>query len=476
MKANRLRKQDDQIKKTIQMLSVAIEQTADNVMITDKEGIIEYVNRAFEQTTGYLSNEVVGKKPNILKSDRHKGNYYKELWSNILIGNVFRSTTINKKKNGQLYYADQTITPIKDAVGEITHFISVWKDITERIEFEEKLKKLNEHLKFEKYKLEQILSFDEKVATINQLNGLIDFIIQKTCTILESRRCSLMLFDENTKELCIKGAIGLDEKIIKESRIKAGEGIAGIVANEGNPVLIKDITIDERFAKNDRPSYRTKSLMSVPIKIDNKLLGVVNVTDKVSLEDPVYHELDLKILLSIVREAAVAIENAKIYKELKYLTITDPMTSLYNYRYFTKSLDLEIKRVNRTKKHLCLLLIDIDNFKEYNDTFGHLEGDMLLIELGNMLSKILRGIDIVCRYAGDEFVVILPETDMHQARSVADKIQQGVVHLHFKKLVTLSIGIAQYADRMDRHDLILKADSALYEAKKEGKNKISAYD
>jgi PAS domain S-box-containing protein len=121
----------------LQRLSSAVEQTADSVLITDRAGVIEYVNPAFEATTGYSSAEAIGRTPNLLKSGKQSDDYYRELWATILRGEPFRGTTINRKKNGSLYWAEQTITALKDTEGRITHFVSVLKDMTERRKVQE---------------------------------------------------------------------------------------------------------------------------------------------------------------------------------------------------------------------------------------------------------------------------------------------------------------------------------------------------
>jgi len=120
-------------------------------------------------------------------------------------------------------------------------------------------------------------------------------------------------------------------------------------------------------------------------------------------------------------------------------------------------------------------MIDIDNFKSYNDSFGHLEGDELLKKVSEILTKNLREIDIICRYGGDEFVVILPETEVDGAKTVADKIKSEIEKYPFKQKVTLSIGLAKRGNKMNGHDLIQRADRALYEAKDKGKNRVCCY-
>jgi len=453
-------------------LSAAVEQTADDIVITDKDGIIEYVNPSFETTTGYAKEEVFGKTPRVLKSGHHKADFYRTLWETILSGKPFKHVLTNKKKNGELFYADQTITPLKNTRGEITHFVSVWKDITERVRRREEMEVLNKSLQFEKQKFEQILDLEEKIGTFSDFNKLADFIVSGIADVLELERCSLMLLDEKTGALAIKGAVGLDHKIMRESKPSLGEGIAGLVAKERKPLLVEVIDTDERVGRENLPSYKTKSFLSVPILLDHKLLGVVNVTDKRSSESTVFTDFDLKVLLWIVRQSAVAIENTQLYKELKYLTVTDPLTNLHNYRHFMRTLEYEISRFQRFGDPLSLLIMDIDDFKEYNEARGPARGDEILKGISDILSDHLREVDIICRYASDEFAVIFPATDVGEAKMIAHKISDAVSCLDSAKKFTLSFGLASCHKGMNRHDFILKADAALTHAKRHGKNQL----
>jgi diguanylate cyclase (GGDEF)-like protein/PAS domain S-box-containing protein len=434
--------------------------------------VILYVNPAFEHTTGYTKKEILGQTPRILKSGKHELEFYKNLWDTILGGRTFQETLINKRKNGELYYADQTITPIHDANGKILYFISIWKDVTERMQAREELRRLHEHLKFEKQKLEKILNFGEQIETIRSLDKLVDFIVGQAASILDSDRCSLMLMDEHSEELCIKAAIGLQPDVITKSKLSIGEGIAGLVAKEGKPMLVEVVDADERINRGNLPGYRTKSFLSAPVKLGGKFIGVINVTEKNGQENPTYDDIDLKILLAIGRQVAIAIENAQLSKELKYLTIKDPLTALYNHRYLMECLAYEIRRFKRFERPLCLLIMDLDDFKQYNDAYGHKEGDILLKKVGHILQTTFREVDVVCRYAADEYVAILPETEEVEVKRIAELISGSVSHLKLKRPVTMSMGIAKCQKDMNRHDFILKADAALSKAKKDGKNKI----
>lgn len=133
----------------------AAEETADAIVVTDRNGHIEYVNRAFERTTGYRQEEILGKTPRLLKSGQHGQEFYQGMWATILSGNVFRATIINRKKNGELYHAEQTITPVKDTAGNISHFVSIIRDITERIRTQDQLRRTAEELARSNKELDQ---------------------------------------------------------------------------------------------------------------------------------------------------------------------------------------------------------------------------------------------------------------------------------------------------------------------------------
>ncbi|MGA1825989.1 MAG: diguanylate cyclase [bacterium] len=345
----------------------------------------------------------------------------------------------------------------------------------ERKQSNEKLKRSQDQLKLEKKKLEEVLSVEEDLTRIVHLDKLIDFVANKTTNILEADKCSIMFINDKAREIYIKKHIGLDDRFIVNNDLKIEDSTVAFVAEKGIPVLVSNIETDKRFSRKNRVSYKSKSFMSAPIKVGDEIFGVINVADKNSREGDVFTAIDLKVLIMLVRQVAVAIENAKLYSKLNYLTITDPLTDMYNLRYFTKSLNNEINRMKRHPGSLCLLVLDIDDFKSYNDTFGHLAGDTLLKKISKILKRNLRTIDIACRYGGDEFVVILPETDLSQAKIVAEKIKEKVAHLSLRTKVTVSIGIADYKKNMGNTDLFQNADSALYKAKKSGKNTVSVH-
>lgn len=195
---------------------------------------------------------------------------------------------------------------------------------------------------------------------------------------------------------------------------------------------------------------------------------------------PVHMEELILRINRVLRERDLARERDQMLEILKELAITDGLTKLYNSRYFYSQLDKEIERQNRYNHPLSLLILDIDNFKHYNDTYGHLEGDKILHWLGKIIRKCLRAMDSAYRYGGEEFTVLLPETTIDEAVNVANRIQDQLLKETFaiksgnEVHVTMSIGVSEYEPKEDIAVFIHRADQAMYLSKEKGKNTVSA--
>lgn len=454
-------------------LAAIVDSSLDAIVGNTVSNIVFSWNKAAENLLGYTSQEMVGQSANgLIPRDRLKDEL--RLLDEVKEGKEIKHyQTVRMHKDGHFILASLTLSAIKDPFGNIVGISSIVRDITERIVAERKLKELNDKVALERNKISKVLSIEAHLNTIFDINKLVDFVVNKTTEILEAKKCSLMLVDYDTRELCIKGHKGIEASFV-QGELKMEDSIAGMIAHEGKAVLVVDIERDERFLRKKGKSYQSKSFISAPIKSGGNIMGFVNVADKNSHEGNIFSELDLKILCMIVRQVAVAMENAKLYRELTHLTITDPLTHIYNFRYFAKTLDHEIIRLKRhPNSPLCLLMIDVDDFKSYNDTFGHLAGDTLLKMMSKVFKQKIREVDIVCRYAGDEFVVILPETDIPQALVAAERIKAAVEMISLKRKVTVSIGIAKCTTHnTNRYELIQRADLALSNAKKTGKNLV----
>jgi diguanylate cyclase (GGDEF)-like protein/PAS domain S-box-containing protein len=455
-------------------LAAIVNSSEDAIWSTTLDGQISGWNKSSQNMFGYAHEEIIGRSTKTLIPKEEHG-ILSDILEKIRNGErIKHHETVRLRKDGSLINISLSMSPIKDVSDNLIGASVIARDITERIEAEIKEKELRKKLHLEKTKLEQVLSLEEGLHKVLDLNKLVDFVIDKTARILKASKCSLMLVDEESRELCLRGFVGLEEEVISKAKLKIGDPIAGLVALEGKPVLVKDIEADHRFLRKNRPFYQSKSFVIAPIKLGDQVLGVLSVTDKQPQDENIFTELDLKVLCMIVRQVGVAIEASRLYRDLKFLTITDPLTGIYNFRYFTKTLDREISRAKRYDRPLCMLMIDVDNFKTYNDMYGHLEGDFLLKELSRIFNENIRDVDFACRYAGDEFVIVLPDTKVSDAEIVADKIRRKVEELKLKTKANISIGGVQFPKNKDfnRYDFMLKADSALYQAKKEGKNRV----
>src|SRR5215472_2941427 len=254
-------------------------------------------------------------------------------------------------------------------------------------------------------------------STLN-LDSVLQTIMEKMAEYFRPDTWSLLMVDEVTDELYFAIAVGDASESLKSVRLKVGEGIAGWVAKHGEQLIVPDVYTDPRFAKriDDMTKWRTRSMICVPLRAKHRTLGVIQLINCV-LDN--FSDRELFFLQAICDYAAIAIENARSMERIQELTITDDCTGLYNARHLYKTLEQEVYRSSRFGYEFSVLFIDLDHFKQVNDTHGHLIGSKLLAEIGYLVKAQLRLIDCAFRYGGDEFVVLLPQTNKDSAMVVA---------------------------------------------------------
>jgi diguanylate cyclase (GGDEF)-like protein len=311
------------------------------------------------------------------------------------------------------------------------------------------------------------------------------FLVEEVAKLLDAQLCSLFVYDEQMGSLLVKVTKGFPKDALTHVRIRPGEHISGRVFIEERPVVVQNIESDQRFARPNNPRYKTKSFLCVPVRVNSHVAGVLNVADR--LTGRPFSDEDLQTVLSILSYSSLAIERIHYFERseaLRKLSSIDGLTGLYNRRFLEERLAEEMSRSRRYGRNLSLLLLDIDDFKRYNDSFGHLEGDRALQLIAQSIMATVRKVDIVTRYGGEEFLIILPETEKSTARSIAERIITHIDRLgtsddqeKLRDRLTVSIGLASFpVDAKDEKDLVGKADIALYEAKREGKNKLVLFD
>lgn len=311
-----------------------------------------------------------------------------------------------------------------------------------------------------------------------KLNEILVAVMRKTKEIIGAEAWSVLVVDQTTGDLVFERA---DTKKVEKYRLKQGEGIAGWVAQEGIPVIVPDVSLDKRFCSrvNKQTHFKARSLMCVPIKSQGRVIGVLEVVNKTSGEP--FTKDDLNLLMRLVVQAALTIERTTLYQKMAELVVTDDLTKLFNTRYLDRTIETEIQRSNRYKTSISLIFIDIDHFKNINDQYGHLIGSKILVEMGQLIIKSLRSIDIVARYGGDEFVVVLPQTTPRAAVLIAERIRKSVEYNTFLKKegyslkMTASFGVASYPESAKtKEDLIRLADEAMYRVKYTTRNGVYA--
>jgi diguanylate cyclase (GGDEF)-like protein len=305
-------------------------------------------------------------------------------------------------------------------------------------------------------------------------------ILRHLAELLRAERGSLLLFDEGAGELSVKAAVGPRADEAREVRVRLGEGVAGSVMSEGRPAVVRDVSSVQglRPAPAER-SYKTKSFISYPLVIGGRKVGVLNVTDKAGGGD--YDEVDLGLLELIAPQMALALDRVEWHRkatQFQLLSITDPLTGLVNRRYLEERLSEELERSKRHRFQMSFMMVDIDDFKAYNDTHGHQAGDLALEMTAQCLKTALRSADVAARYGGEEFSILLPQTGPSEARIIAERIRRRIERTHFPHgkaqptgAVTVSVGISSFGPELDTPtEIIYAADRALYLAKSRGKN------
>lgn len=343
--------------------------------------------------------------------------------------------------------------------------------------------RLRVELEYRAQLADSLRRFLERISTTDP-SKTYQAILSHVSELLQAERASLWVLNESTNELILRAAVGFSINGDEVTRIGTGEGIGGRVLESGMPLVVENLdTAGIKPAPAER-NYKTKSFISYPIGIGGRNIGLLNVTDKLSGGN--FDDVDLSLLEIVGPQIAVALERSAWQEratQFQLMSITDPLTGLLNRRYLEERLTEELNRSKRYNYSMSCLMIDIDDFKKYNDRNGHQAGDVALKITAHSLKAALRAADIACRYGGEEFCILLPQTTITEAGVIAERMRQKVaetVYPHGKsqpmKRVSISIGISTFAKHIDTAEsVIAAADRALYKAKSQGKNRIEFY-
>lgn len=351
------------------------------------------------------------------------------------------------------------------------------------IKLEEEVERLRGELEYRARFAESLQRFLERISSTDP-DKTYAAVLNNVKELLNADRASLFIFNASANELVLKASTGLPVEPATIGPQRLGEAIAGEVLEKGKPLVVEDIHKTGLKPAPSQRRYKTRSFISYPIILNGRKVGVLNVTDKRG--GTKYDYVDLSLLDLVGPQVALALERTEWQEratQFQLMSITDPLTSLPNRRYLEERLSEELNRSKRYDYPMSFLMIDIDDFKTYNDLNGHQAGDLALQIAAHSLKGSLRSADVASRYGGEEFCILLPQTALSEAGVIAERIRQRVSEAKFPHgtaqplgRVTISVGVSTFSKLIDTAEkVIAAADRALYFAKSNGKNRVELY-
>lgn len=462
-----------------QTLEALIKSAPLAIVVLDAKGSLLLWNPAAERIFGWRASEVVGQPPPFLPDNPPED--FLELYMRGLQGEPVRLVGGCRHRNGMTMDISFSMSPLFGPQEELTGVMAVLEDITERRQTQEELFKVNEKLKV------WILEFGRRNRDITLLNEMGDLL--QACQTVEEAYVGVgqyvrRMFPEDSGALFIFN----EEKNALAAVTNWGKIAPGALEfppdecwsmRMGQEHLVKDPAAD-MVCGHLAGAVSTGSLC-VPMIAHGENLGLlllIKNPQETSADEP-RNDSWQRLATTAARQIALTMANLNLKNFLMQQAIRDSLTGLFNRRYMEETLEREIFRVQRKDASLGIIMLDLDSFKNHNDSLGHEAGDTLLQAMGSFLRANIRREDIACRYGGDEFVLILPEATLEITRQRAEKLRQEVHRLQVNYRgqplgpLTISVGVAVFPTHGDRVDAVLQAaDAALYQAKEGGRNRV----
>lgn len=411
-----------------ELLSQALAAAANAIVITDRDGLVRWANPAFTALTGFAAGEAIGRKPgDLVGSGEQSDAFYRELWQRIAAGDVWRGELVNRRKDGSRYHEELTITPVRDGDGAIGHYIAVKQDISARKEAERALREREAYFRlFYEHAPVAYQSLDAQghLLDVNDM-WLEQFGYRREEVLgrwigefLVPGQASLL--HQRFAEFLRQGSINKAEYDV---RCRDGEHLT--------------VSVDGRVERDEHGQFRRTHCV------------LHNITARKRLEET-----------------------------LARLATTDHLTGLANRRHFLEHMVVAMARHRRHGHPTALLMVDLDHFKHINDGHGHASGDAVLRQFAETMRRVVRNIDSVGRLGGEEFAILLPDTDLDGALDLAQRLRGEVARAPVMAdgseiRYTLSAGITLFrAEDRDTDAILARADRALYRAKQAGRDRV----
>ncbi len=341
----------------------------------------------------------------------------------------------------------------------------------------ENIKKENTQIEKQLRQIEHLYDVIKDAGSTLNVQEMIELTKEFTERMFDLPHFIIAVLSTDGRKYEIRIASGCDDSLFRSFEMDMeSNGLAAILARERKPVLVPLVGEMDHFSKLRNLAVR--SFAFLPFLIQDRVIGFLC---SFSSQENFIDQEKYSNLQVFCNQISIGLQKSLLYEKVQKLSITDGLTKLYSHRYFKQRLEEELILANRYSSQLSLLILDIDHFKHYNDTYGHVAGDHVLMEVAKILKGQAGMNHLVARYGGEEMVLIAPETTKEQAMELAEKIRKAVESNSFsvgKEMtrVTVSIGVATFPqDALTNLDLISKSDKALYAAKGRGRNRIVAY-
>ena len=370
-----VRRERKKANEALNKLSSAVEQTADAVIITSNEGHIEYVNSAFERLTGYNADEVVGRNPRFLKSGAHSDEFYSELWSTILSGRVYRNEMINRRKNGELYYQEEIITPIRDGKGVIAHFVSTGRDVTERKRAEDKITR-------QLQRLAALRDIDKTINTSLDLNVTISVILEQIMRQLRVDAATIMHLEKKQSVFVPLSAKGFRNLPPASLSVGYGEGLPSVACSEKRIYFIPELS-DARLSDPRHPGLVDGegfvTYFAVPLLNKGEIDGILEIYQR----SPLKPDMEwLQFLETISEQTTIAMGNAALFSNLQRSNLELAQAYDTTLEGWSRALDLRDQETEGHTQRVTELTIRLARLMSYP------EGELLHLRRGSLLHDI----------------------------------------------------------------------------------------
>lgn len=450
---------DRETEERLRQLKIAVEAMQLGVTITDMRGTILYTNPAEARMHGYDVTDLLGQDLGIFAPTELRNPLSPEQ-----INQMKRlRESVNIKKDGSVFPVRLMSDVINDRQGQPVAVVTTCEDISERKRVEKMLKQRTREL-----------------MLLNRMSELLQTCHTEAETYRVIGQVCQKLFPEDSGCLCMMDHQQPHLKVVEFWGTPPQPSLTAAPGNRQGLTNPQELGILCPY----QSVCTEKDCLCAPITASGEILGLLSLCfrhdDGIRSADPYHGNSKAKqtILSRIAEQYALALINLRLRETLRMECIRDPLTGLYNRRYMEESLEREARRARRRNSTIGIIMLDIDHFKQFNDVYGHDAGDLVLKELGLFFQRSTRGEDIVCRYGGEEFLLILPDAPLEVVMQRANDLHAGVKRLRLvyernPLTISLSIGVAILPHHSsDVHEVVKAADDALYQAKKNGRDQV----